>query len=383
MFEHASELASGTLRELFREWLDTNCPQRFRRPADRLLGAEALEWHHIRNGAGLVAPGWPTEFGGLGLGIDQQLAWHDALEEVGVARWFEQGVTMLGPTLIKHGSPEQRAHILPKILSGEQVWCQGYSEPGAGSDLAALRTRAVRDRDTYRVTGQKIWTSAANHSTHCFMLVRTSSEGRKQEGISFLLVDLSTPGITIRPIRNLAGHDELCEVFYDDVVVPSSNLVGAEGEGWTIAKSLLGFERLAIGNPAPVRLTISTFRKAAEALGRLLDPLVVEELGKLEIRLQSLNFLFRETAAAFEAGEPIEMDLSVLKITQSELWQEAAAALLSMAREHGATGILEAAGESLDLAQLYLTSRPATIYGGTNEIQRNILAKRWLDLPAV
>jgi alkylation response protein AidB-like acyl-CoA dehydrogenase len=260
------------------------------------------------------------------------------------------------------------------------MWCQGYSEPGAGSDLASLTTRADRDGDHYIVNGQKIWTSAAHHATHCFMLVRTSSEGAKQKGISFLLVDLNSPGVRVRPIMNLAGEEELCEVFLDDVRVPAENLVGEEGQGWTIAKSLLGFERLAIGHPAPPRLAIGMLRTAAKALGVDADPVYRSDLAKLQLGLHELTCLFRVAVDAVRTGQPIENDLSVLKITNSELFQAAAERLLALASDHGAAGQLDTGTQVLDLRQLYMTSRPNTIFGGSSEIQRNILAKRWLGL---
>lgn len=381
MRDDLASLPIEHFRAELRSWLEAHCPPAIRRPVDRLQGEEAEHWHRVRHAHGVIAPGWPREYGGLELTVDQQIAMAEEFEGHGVARTFEVGTAMLGPTLIRFGSPWQRQHYLPRILSGEDQWCQGYSEPGAGSDLAGLRTAAVRDGDDYVVNGQKIWTSNANHSTHCFLLVRTSTEGRKQEGISFLLVDLRTPGVHVRPIRNLAGHLELCEVFYDDVRVPAANLVGAEGQGWTIAKSLLGFERLAIGSPAPARLGLSTYRKVADALGLADDPRVRAERARLELRLHELTCLSRAAVDAMAADRSIETDLSVLKIVASELFQATTEATIALAAEHGAAGKLATSAGELDLAQLYLISRPATIFGGSSEVQRNILAKRWLGLP--
>jgi alkylation response protein AidB-like acyl-CoA dehydrogenase len=283
---------------------------------------------------------------------------------------------------MRFGSEAQKAYYLPRALSGEHIWCQGYSEPGAGSDLASLRTMAVRDGDDYVVTGQKIWTSNANHATHCFLLVRTSREGRKQEGISFLLVDLKSPGIRIRPIRTLAGHEDFCEVFYDQARVPVGNLVGEEGQGWSIAKSLLGFERLTIGSPAPARLAIDTYKKTARALGLQSDPAYRDELALLELELEALTCLFRACVEAMTRGQVMETELSILKIVACEVFQSACERLMAIAAEFGAAGRVATVEGELDLRQLFMVSRPQSIYGGTNEIQRNILSRQWLNLPA-
>ena len=381
MRDDLTSLPTDRFRAEIRGWLQAHCPPAIRRPVDRLQGAEAEEWHRIRHAHGIIAPGWPTEYGGLDLSVDQQIVLADEFARHGVARTFEVGTAMLGPTLIRFGTEGQKRRYLPRLLSGEDQWCQGYSEPGAGSDLAALSTAAVRDGDHYVVNGQKIWTSNANHSTHCFLLVRTSREGRKQEGITFLLVDLATPGVRVRPIRNLAGHEELCEVFYDDVRVPVADRVGEEGQGWSIAKSLLGFERLAIGSPAPAQLGLAYYHKVVAALGIADAPAVRAERARLELRLHALTCLFRDAVNAMAADRVIETDLSVLKIVASELFQAITEAMLARAAEHGAAGRLATADGELDIGQLYLIARPATIFGGSSEVQRNILAKRWLNLP--
>jgi len=382
MLENAADLPVDEFRATIRRWLFDHCPEAIRRPIDRLQGDEAENWHRIRFDGGVIAPSWPRDHGGMGLSVEQNIILLEEFDRHGVARTFEIGIAMLGPTLLRYGTDAQKRHYLPRILSGEDQWCQGYSEPGAGSDLASLRTAAVRDGDHYVVNGQKIWTSNANHSTHCFVLVRTDDSGRKQEGISFLLVDLNTPGVTVRPIRNLAGAEELCEVFYDDVRVPVESLVGNEGQGWEIAKSLLGFERLAIGSPAPAQLAIRLYRETARAVGKADDPLVHDILARLEMRLHALTSLFGEAVAAMASDRVIESDLPVLKIEAAELFQTAAEKALDLAGELGARGTIVTDGGMRNLAQLYMISRPTTIFGGTNEVQRNILAKRWLGLPA-
>jgi alkylation response protein AidB-like acyl-CoA dehydrogenase len=375
------EAAPGPFRRQMRQWLAEHCPPEFRRPVDRLQGEEALAWHRLRYEHGLIAPGWPQEYGGMDLPVADQIVMLEELERHRVARTFDMGIAMLGPTLMRFGTEAQKACFIPRALSGEHIWCQGYSEPGAGSDLASLSTTAVRDGDDYVVTGQKIWTSNAHHATHCFLLVRTSSEGRKQEGISFLLVDLKTPGIRIRPIRNLAGQAEFSEVFYDEVRVPAANLVGEEGQGWSIAKSLLGFERLTIGSPGPARLAVDTYKRAARALGREADPLYCDELAALETDLEGLTCLFGSCVDAVAEGQVIDTDLSMLKIVASEVLQAATERLMALAVEFGAAGRVPTPDGDLDLRQLFMISRPASIYGGTSEVQRNILSRQWLNLP--
>jgi alkylation response protein AidB-like acyl-CoA dehydrogenase len=381
MHKDPASLTSDAFRALLRDWLHRYCPDTIRRPFDRLLGAEALEWHKLRHAHGLAAPGWPREYGGMALPVRHQIVLLEEFERHGVARFFDMGVAMLGPTLIKFGTDAQKRHYLPRILSGEDTWCQGYSEPGAGSDLASLTTTALRDGDHYVINGQKAWTSNAHHATHCFVLARTSREERKQQGISFLLVDLRLPGVRVHPLENLAGHEELCDVFYDEVRVPAASLVGAEGQGWAIAKSLLGYERLAIGSPGPARLAISSYRRIAAALGLGSDARVRDEQFQLDLRLHALTCLFRTAVEAVAAGQPIDADLSVLKLVSSELVQSAAAKAMALAAEQGATGSIDTPEGPLDLQQLFMISLPTTIFGGSSEVQRNILAKHWLHLP--
>jgi 3-oxochol-4-en-24-oyl-CoA dehydrogenase len=378
----SEDTAREPFRQTIRQWLRNHCPDSIRRPVDRLQGAEALSWHRIRYEHGLIAPGWPREYGGMALPVDEQIVMLEEFERHRVARTFDMGISMLGPTLMRFGSEAQKAYYLPRALSGEHIWCQGYSEPGAGSDLASLRTAALRDGDDYVVTGQKIWTSNANHATHCFLLVRTSQGSRKQEGISFLLVDLKSPGIRIRPIRTLAGHLDFCEVFYDQVRVPVSNRVGEEGQGWTLAKSLLGFERLTIGSPAPARLAIDMYKKAVRTLGVQSDPVCRDELALLELELEALTCLFRASVEAMARGQIVDTDLSILKIVACEVFQSACERLMAMAAEFAAAGSLGTADGDLDLRQLFMVSRPQSIYGGANEVQRNILSRQWLNLPA-
>mgnify|MGYP000362323308 FL=1 len=227
-----------------RSWIEAEYPADLRNPPKRLHWEENKVWYYKLAEKGWLCPGWPREFGGLGLSPAKQIIFTEEVERHGCARTNDHGIVMVGPLLINHGTREQQQRFLPKILSGEHIWCQGYSEPNAGSDLAALRTEAVLDGDTYVVNGQKIWTTLAMDANWCFLLVRTDKNAKKQEGISFLLVDMNTPGITVKPIINLEYHDEFCEVFFDNVRVPAANLVGTPNRGWDMAKALLSFERI-------------------------------------------------------------------------------------------------------------------------------------------
>ena len=215
--------------------------------AQRLHYKDTKPWYQKLSRKGWLCPGWPKEFGGMGLSPGKQLIFLEEKERHGCSRFNEMGMTMLGPLLIRYGTREQQDYYLPKILTGEHIWCQGYSEPNAGSDLASLRTEAMLDGDEWVVNGQKIWTSLAMDANWIFLLVRTDKQAKKQDGISFLLVPMDSPGITVRPITNIDMGDEFCETFFDNVRVPKGNMVGQINKGWTMAKNLLGFERIGSG----------------------------------------------------------------------------------------------------------------------------------------
>jgi len=291
------------------------------------------------------------------------------------------GMTMLGPLLIRHGTKVQQDFFLPRILSGEHIWCQGYSEPNAGSDLASLRTSAVPDGDEWVVNGQKIWTSMAMDANWIFLLVRTDKQAKKQEGISFLLVPMDSPGITVRPITNLDMEDEFCETFFDDVRVPKGNLVGQINKGWTMAKNLLGFERIGSGSPRQSSYALSRLRLLAERMGVWEDEGFQDRYTRLRLDLEDHKALYSEFVAKVYRGEALGPDVSMLKVHQTELWQRITETMLEIAAEHGGQfGPLDGNRE-LNPAGQFIHSRPSTIYAGSNEIQRNILAKYVLELP--
>ncbi|MFT4917676.1 MAG: alkylation response protein AidB-like acyl-CoA dehydrogenase [Zhongshania aliphaticivorans] len=390
---HRDEMDDADFRAEFRAFLAEHYPaelkQDFHRPFRRLRGEPANDWLRTLQAHGWRAPAWPRESGGMGLSFRKQLIYHEELEHAGVARIIDLGETQLGPTIIKMGSPEQSEHYLPRILNCEHVWCQGYSEPNAGSDLASLRTSAELDGDEFVVNGQKIWTTHANDSTHIFTLVRTGKFEKKQQGISFLLIDLDTPGISIRPIINLAGEDEFCEVFFENVRVPKANLVGELHQGWAVAKALLGYERVWIGSPALAGKALALGEHLVQQLGLEGDRGVMDELAQLQADLHDYRLLYSRTCDAIaDSGKAPGPEVSMLKVYASELLHRLTEFNVEVGAEYGAVvGDVAIGGDSTadmqaDLYWQLMMARPVTIFAGANEIQRDILAKTVLGLQA-
>ncbi|HVF16973.1 MAG TPA: acyl-CoA dehydrogenase family protein, partial [Steroidobacteraceae bacterium] len=370
-------------REIVRTFLKQNYPPPLRNPPRRLRLHELKDWLSTLARKGWLAPAWPRQYGGMGLPAAKLIAFVEEFEDFGAARTPDQGIINVGPILIKYGTDEQRRRYLPKILAAEEIWCQGYSEPGAGSDLASLRTRAVLRGDHFCVNGQKIWTTLAHDATHMFMLARTSVEERKHDGISFLLVDLATKGITVRPIRNISGEEEFCEVFLDNVEVPVENLVGEMGAGWKIGMALLGFERLFVGSPKTSQYALTQLKRIGKARGLGNDNHFCSTYGRLLLELLELKAAFAKFSEMAGRGEELPSNVSILKIWATETYTRISAELVRIADEDGAKiGKLHLPGgdDVSPLASL-LNAAVTTIYGGSNEIQRNILAKRVLGLP--
>ena len=350
-------------------------------------------WHSILNAKGWLATTWTKAFGGPGWTPVQKHIFEEECCRAYAPRIVPFGLNMLGPVLQKFGTAEQQESILPRILSGEDWWCQGYSEPGAGSDLASLKTRAIREGDEYIINGQKTWTTLGQHANKIFCLVRTSSEGKPQEGISFVLVDLDTPGIDMRPIRLIEGGHEVNEVFFTDVRVPISNLVGEENKGWTIAKFLLSHERTGIAGVGfsmqaleEVKVLAHTIRRGAKRL--IDDPLFAARLAKVEIDLEAMKITnLRMLFQAQKQGAP-GPETSMLKIKGTVINQElrdlARRALGPLAAPfpgHVSDGnILFGPADTSFNAARYFNNRKTSIFGGSNEIQRNILTKTMLEL---
>ncbi|MFF3494441.1 acyl-CoA dehydrogenase family protein [Streptomyces sp. NPDC002795] len=344
--------------------------------------AERLGWERHMAAAGWTCVGWPVEYGGRGATLEQQVAFHEeyALADA-PARVNHIGEQLLGPTLIAFGTPEQRARFLPPIVKAEELWCQGYSEPDAGSDLANVRTRAECDGETWTVTGQKIWTSLAHESDWCFVVARTEPGSVRHHGLSYLLVPLDQPGVDIRPITQLTGTSEFNEVFFDRARTPASNIVGAPGEGWKVAMATLGFERgvSTLGQQVGFRRELETLIELARRNGSADDPLIRDRLARAWIGLETIRFNALRMLDGAAAGAP-GPEASIGKIYWATWHRELGELAMEVC---GADGLL-AAGEPYDLddwQRLFLFSRSDTIYAGSNEIQRNIIAERVLGLP--
>jgi alkylation response protein AidB-like acyl-CoA dehydrogenase len=333
---------------------------------------------------GWAAPAWPREFGGMGLSPAQQLALIEVQEEFGVPRSpADSSIGMLGPLLIRYGTKEQQERFLPGILTGETTWAQGYSEPNAGSDLASLSTRAEVKGDRFIVNGQKIWSSYAAEATHMFALVRTGPAQPKQAGISFLLVDMTTPGITVRPIRDMAGHDKFCEVFFDNVEVPLENLVGPLNGGWTLAKDLLGFERVTIGSPNHCRVALYQLESIGIESGLFDDPDFANEYAALELDVRDVGAVYEYFCDFVKRGEELPAAVSASKLIATETFQRVADSLVSASAENGLrVGVFSIGGSTVGTVGPYMNSVLSFIYAGTNDIQRNLIARQVLELPA-
>jgi len=378
-----NSLDTEDFRATVRRFFEHNYPEALRYPKRRLRWPEIRDWTLKLSAQGWLAPSWPVRYGGMGLAPEKLIAFIEEQERHGVARAPDMGISMVGPLLIQHGSDEQRAHYLPRILSCADIWCQGYSEPNSGSDLASLRTEAVEDGDDFVVNGQKTWTTLAQDATHIFLLVRTDKAAKKQEGISFLLADMKTPGITVRPIRNIAGNEDFCEVFLDNVRVPRSQRVGELNKGWTIAKALLSFERIFLGSPKQSQYALARVREAAELLGLFDDAVFTDRYTQLALDVADLGTLYTRFVDQVKRGETLGPDVSMLKVFATETYSRLANLLVEIAGASGGMpGDIEAEGGSIDVLTTFYNARPATIYGGSNEIQRNILATSVLQLPA-
>lgn len=370
-------MPEADFRRLVRGFFRAHYPEHLRHVPWRLHWDEIRDWYFTLSRQGWIAPSWPREHGGMALSPARQIAFIEEAERHGVARAPDQGLVMLGPILIRHGTEEQRARFLPGILSGEAVWAQGYSEPNAGSDLASLRCKALVDGDELVVSGQKTWSTLAQDATHMFMLVRTDKTVKKQAGISFLLVDLASPGVSRRPIRTLSGHEEFCEVFFDQVRVPRANVVGELNAGWGIAKALLGFERLFSGSPKHANHALQQIYGIARQRGLLADPAFADRLAELRLDAADLTAMYSVFAELAKAGRPLPPELSLLKVWATETHERLGALLIQIAEEYGGAAMRLGYGNGqVHALAPYVNALAATIFSGTNEIQRNIYARQ-------
>ena len=378
-----NELEDENFRKTVRHFFETEYPTEMRYPSKRPRWNEIKFWYLRLSEKGWVAPAWPTKHGGMGLSPAKMLIFIEEQERCGIGRSPDMGIQMVGPLLIKHGTEAQRARYLPKILAGEEVWCQGYSEPNAGSDLASLKTEALLTGDEFVINGQKTWTTLAQDATHMFCLARTSKEGKPQAGISFFLIDLDQPGITIRPIKNLAGDEEFCEVFLDNVTVPADCLVGEINEGWGIAKALLSFERIFIGSPKQSQYAVKRLELIASETNLFANAVFRDKLTRLKLNVFDLESTYQSFAEIVKRGQTLGPDVSLLKIWGTETFARLSELMVEVAGPQGAIiGKIPFQDAEVDVMSQFYAARPATIYGGSNEIQRNIIAKGVLKLPS-
>jgi len=388
-------------RQEVRAFMKSALPERLRRKMiDRHHPSkqDLVDWQQTLNAKGWAVPHWPVEWGGTGWDPVRQYIFQDELQQAPAPSPLPFNTSMVGPVIIAFGSEEQKRRFLPRIASLEDWWCQGFSEPGAGSDLASLKTTAKRDGDHYVVNGQKTWTTLAQHADWIFCLVRTDMAAKKQEGISFLLIDMKTPGITVRPIETIDGGHEINEVFLDDVRVPVENLVGQENKGWDYAKFLLGNERVGIARVGVSKERIRRIKELA-AVERVGDEPIInnprfrEKLAAVEVELKALEMTQLRVVAAErhrEKGKP-DPASSILKIKGSEIQQATTELLLEVVGPYALPYQPEQEEEGWNepsigpewagaIAPTYFNWRKISIYGGSNEIQKQIIAKAILGL---
>ncbi len=388
----------GQFRQEARTWLEANCPPTMRTPMPANEMPSGGRWGQFDNPdtklwldtcaeAGYTVPQWPKEYGGAGLDKDQAMVWQEEMRRINARPpHVGMGISMIGPALLEYGTPAQKAEHLPKIAKGEIWWCQGYSEPGSGSDLASLRTSAVEDGDFYIVNGQKIWTSGANFADWMFCLVRTDPDAPKHEGISFLLFDMTTPGVTVKPIKLISGLSPFCETFLDNVRVPKANLVHERGKGWTVGKRLLQYERSSIGGigGGQKSTTLEQYAKSyvGEVDGRIDDAMVRAAVLRHRMNDSAFALTLRRSAEESATGTAPGALSSMFKYYGTEQNKNKFELMLDIC----GTRALGWEGESFNDEELtttraWLRSKANSIEGGTSEVQLNIIAKRILALP--
>ncbi|MCP5181820.1 MAG: acyl-CoA dehydrogenase family protein [Pseudomonadales bacterium] len=397
-FSDEDEKLREEIREFLRAELSADLVEAGRRCSGMFVARDVAQvWQRKLNQRGWGAVHWPVEYGGTGWTPAQLFIFREECARAGVPSILNQGSSLLAPALFAYATEEQKAMYLPKILSGEHYWCQGYSEPGSGSDLASLKTRAERDGDDYIVNGTKIWTTHAHFADHIFCLVRTNPQGKPQQGISFLLFRMDTPGVRVEPIITLAGDHEVNQVFLDNVRVPVANRVGAENQGWTVAKHLLEYERGGGGVAAGLKIALNELKAvASEGINGqaplMADTLFAKRLRQLEVNFQALEFMELANLARLVSGEhpgsgassqfkiasvDVEQTINTLRLEAVDYYAVPNHTLVSL-NEHAGERIGPAPAEMAGAD--YLSSRAASIYGGSHQVQRNIIAKAVLGL---
>lgn len=389
-------------RSEVRDFLDTAMTENAKEAGRLTAGVVSdfegsMDWYRALSKKGWIAPFWPVEHGGTGWTPMQRYIFDSECQRASTPRLFAMGVRMVAPVIMKFGTPEQKEAYLPKIHGGEHIWCQGYSEPGSGSDLASLQCRADRDGDDYVINGTKIWTTGAHHANMMFCLVRTSKEGKPQQGITFIVFPMDLPGIKVDPILTMSGDHEVNQVFFDDVRVPVANRIGPENEGWTVAKYLLEFERGGSAYSPSLHAMLEKLKKIAaeepagngEAL--IQDADFRSRLADLEAQVVALEFFEKKTMSALTTGQNPGAASSIMKLRGSECLQATAAMTVEAisyyanpyepeTRTPFSNAIPVGPNHSVGVMAKHLNSRAATIYAGASEVQRNIMAKLVLGL---
>ena len=381
-------------RDDVRAFIAANYPKEMRalNPETDLNKEQFMLWHRILYKKGWIAPLWPKEYGGPGWSLTQRFIWDQETSRAGTMPPLAFSITMVGPVLYTFGSDAQKKQHLPGILSGDVWWCQGYSEPGSGSDLASLRTRAVRDGDHYVVNGHKTWITLAQYADWIFCLVRTDPDARPQAGISFLLIDMKTPGVTVRPIITIDGSHEVNDVFFDNVRVPIENLVGEENRGWTYAKFLLGNERTNMAQIGKSQRYLKRLRDIVRAEVPTDDPgypELIRDIAKVELDVMALEATELRVVAQMSRGIEPGAAASLFKIRGTEIFQRIAELTHRAIGNYGlalrqhppsSSAFMPGPDYGFTATEKYLNTRKMSIYGGSNEIQRNIIAKAVLGL---
>ncbi len=350
-----------------------------------------VSWQKKLFAKGWIAPGWPKEYGGTGWSVTQKFIYETERGAAGIPDVVPFGLKMVAPVIYTFGNEDQKARFLPRILSSEDWWCQGYSEPGAGSDLAALSTTAEYAGDNYIVNGRKIWTTFAQYADWIFCLVRTSKDVRKQQGTSFLLIDMKTPGVSVKPIPTIDGKHSLNEVLFEDALVPRENLIGEQDKGWTYAKALLAHERTGMAEVADSKRMLANLKKRAAAEINGGQPMIADavfqmRLSDIEMELMALEYTELRVFASMASGGTPGPESSLLKIKGTEISQSIHELQLQLAAYYGGALQGQLSNQQLghdfagEARKSYMYGRAATIYGGSNEVQRNVIAKAVLGL---
>ncbi len=385
-----------TFRQEVRDFIDTHCPQSMRNRVVNIENShevydtdDARLWLHAAAERGWTAPTWPKEFGGGGLTYEEgQIFQQEMANLKALPPSAGMGLAMIGPTLLEYGTEEQKQRHLPKIISGEVRWCQGYSEPGSGSDLASLQTKAVLEGDHFVINGQKIWTSGAQYADWMFALVRTNPDAAKHDGISFVLLEMDQPGVTVKPIRLISGNSPFCETFLDNAVARRDDLVGELNKGWTVGKRLLQYERSASSvrtkkkskTSNPYASIVRNY--SGEEQGRLSDPNARDRITQQTMLEKSLQLTVQRVAAESQSGKAPGATTSIFKLVGSTVAKESASLKSDLRGTQGFGWEGDSfTTEELEATEGWLRDRAVTIYGGTNEVQMNIISKRVLGLP--